>query len=170
MKRPLQLLHQISGPVVVQTRAYTQWSRADFKGRNLAAPAPQLERSTQQLVDHRLERPACPAHLVLQRGGDIVFQGQRGPHIMMLDFVHHDVNGAGLLPRHREAQIPIDCGLTQCNTIVIIVTKVEQITKVEQWNSGTVEQMKKSAERKQEQREEREDEPWRRSAFGLMKG
>ncbi len=98
MERPFQLLHQLSGPVVVQTGTHAQRPGADFEGWDLAAFAPELEGGTQQLVDHRLERPACPAHLVLQRGGDVVFQGQRGPHIMMLDSVHHDVNGANPLP------------------------------------------------------------------------
>ena len=92
MERPFQLLHQLSGPVVIQTGAHAQRPCVDFEGRDLAAFAPELEGGAQQLVDHRLERPARPAHLGSQRGGDVVFQGQRGPHIMMLDSAHHDVN------------------------------------------------------------------------------
>ena len=51
-----------------------------------------FQSEAEKMVDCGLERNPAALHLVTEKAGNIVIEGQSGSHIMMITTRHHDVN------------------------------------------------------------------------------
>ena len=70
----------------------------------------------QRLVDDLLEGQAGAALLRLELGRDVVIEGQRRPHILMLCLRHHDVNVRKQDSVYRAVQITLDYAAAAAGT------------------------------------------------------
>lgn len=84
MERPLEMLHELTDPVVVYARSHPQRTRPDPEAADRPALDAEVQRRSQQVVDNDLEGLPCAADLRSQAGGDIVVERQGGSHILML--------------------------------------------------------------------------------------
>lgn len=92
MKRALDLLDQ-SGDII-QTQPWpeiTEVARGYPELPRSGGGAPARQPATQRLVDDLAKRPAGAARFRLELGRDIVVQGERRSHALMLRLRHHDV-------------------------------------------------------------------------------
>ena len=95
MQRTLDLLDEL--PDVVERKARPQIAeipRRDLEGLPLRDPASARQAGAQSLVDDLFERSASPPRFRLELRRNVVIEGQRRPHIMMLWAKRHDVNPA----------------------------------------------------------------------------
>ena len=92
MERALDLLEHIGD--VVQVESWPEAPEvasldlerlARGRGRGAGETAPE------GVVDHVAERPARSPDQGLQLAGDVVVEGERRAHILMLELRHHDV-------------------------------------------------------------------------------
>jgi hypothetical protein len=93
MKRALDLLDQPADIVQGKTRLeITEIAGGYSESLPLGGDAPACQPAAQHLVDDLAEGPAGAARFRLELGRDIVVQGERRSHVLMLGCRHHDVN------------------------------------------------------------------------------
>ena len=94
MQWPFDLFDEIGNVVQIESRPkaseVTGLDRERLTRRRGRRPGPA---PSQRIVDHIAEGPPRPARQGLELGGDVIIQGQRGAHTLMLMARHHDVNG-----------------------------------------------------------------------------
>jgi hypothetical protein len=89
---PLDMLKKRSNIIVGTTRDRSaQIACLYSEGSDPLGARTLCQRSTQMIVDDRLEGPSCPTCLRLQARGHIIFERKSCSHILMLSFGHHDV-------------------------------------------------------------------------------
>ena len=92
MQRALNLIEQLSDVVHVQPGPpLPEVPGLDFEGSMRPRVRRTSQPTTKGLVDHFAERSARPAGEGFKLRGDILVEGQRRSHTLMLSQKHHDV-------------------------------------------------------------------------------
>lgn len=93
MKRPLDLLDQISDVVERQTRAQAaQIMRCNAERMPMRSGTLADKAAPQRFVDHLTKRFGRTAHFRLELRRNVLIERQCRPHALMLLAKHHDVN------------------------------------------------------------------------------
>lgn len=92
MKRALDLIDEPGH--IIQTQSWPEIAEVARDYSEVPRPgggAPARQAAAQRLVDDLTEGPAGAARFRLELGRDIVVQGKRRSHVLMLGLRHHDV-------------------------------------------------------------------------------
>lgn len=92
MERPFNLLDEFPHIVVVEPRAQPQGSCLDLEGWSGTGSGSKTKPDAEAVVYNLLEGFSRPSGLLPQFGADIVIEGERGSHTLMLYLAHHGVN------------------------------------------------------------------------------
>lgn len=84
MLRSFQFFQHGCDVVIVAALWQTQWARFHLKPARWLRPARLNQTETEKVVDHCLEWLATASYLLLQKYGNVVVNGKRGSHIIML--------------------------------------------------------------------------------------